>query len=421
MKKSILIGVLAALMLFAFTACENTPAPNSLDLAVVGIEVEGTPSILIGGEPAASDYVVTATRYNGDTFTVAAEDLAFDFSKAEAIDTVNSSANKDAQIVGTVSYVGPYANLYGSVTSADLKAYVYKVESLTVTGVEDAKYYQNVVANGKLVNGEKATFDNTFRTADYTVTATYTDINDEQKTAVLAADQYEVTGFNDANIARVKLTFKPAGDEYSEYTQADGKNEAYVIIQEDPISSWSVAVSDDFDTEFVIGAAASTTTNIPANTSVVVTVNYASGAVVEITDGTGVTMGTTWKTGVTDNKYSGNSGTVDVTYNGETKTVTYNFVANTIKSFTVVASAQVAPGANLVASQLNVNATWKDDASATVEDSALRVTISENGYFGPDEKQHVYKITLTDYPSVPAQYVTVTAAAAQTTPGEETK
>ena len=239
----------------------------------------------------------------------------------------------------------------------------------------------------------------------------FTDIDGEKQTSVLADDQYAVTGFDDKTVARVKLTFAPVGEAYTEdganeFTQADGKNTAYIIIQTDSISSWTVEPADTAD-EYVIGASA--TGAVPTTADVVVTVNYASGAVEELS--TGYTVATSWKTGVTDGKFAGTSGTIDVTYNGETKVATFAFVQNTVESFTINASAQVVPGTNLQASQLNVNATWKDAANEPVKDSDLRVTISENGYFAVGETQHIYKVTLTDYPSAPAQYVTVTASA----------
>ena len=410
--KKVFIGVLTALMLFAFVACENQTPVNSYDLAVVGIEVEGAPSILLGEKPEAFDYVVTATRYNGETFVVSADDLKFEISDTSSL-TVNSATNKEAQKVGTVTYVGPYAGgTYGSTLTEEVNAYVYAVESLTVTGAEDAKYYQNVV--GKKVNGVVATTDNILRKSDYTVTATYTDIDGEKQTSVLADDQYAVTGFDDKTVARVELTFAPVGKAYAEdganeFTQADGKNTAYIIIQTDSISSWTVDAADTAD-EYVIGASA--TGAVPTTDDVVVTVNYASGAVEELS--TGYTVANSWKTGVTEGKFAGTSGTIDVTYNGETKVATFAFVQNTVESFTINASAQVVPGTNLQASQLNVNATWKDAANEPVKDSDLRVTISENGYFAVGETQHIYKVTLTDYPSVPAQYVTVTASASTT-------
>ena len=66
MRKSILIGVLAALMLFAFTACEQNPTTPLYGAQVENITVVSQP-VFVQGQDLAADEVVLSVNYNDGT------------------------------------------------------------------------------------------------------------------------------------------------------------------------------------------------------------------------------------------------------------------------------------------------------------------------------------------------------------------
>ncbi len=77
MKKSILIGVLAALMLFAFTACENGTV--TVDYIKQVYATNNAETAYLPGETVnLTDYTFTALMYDGRTVTVDASDIVFD-------------------------------------------------------------------------------------------------------------------------------------------------------------------------------------------------------------------------------------------------------------------------------------------------------------------------------------------------------
>ena len=411
MKKSILIGVLAAMMLVAFVACDNGTVVNPYDDIVVKLVVEGTPDVVVGAAPSASDYVVTGVKSTGEEFTVPAADLSFDFTAAEAV-SAPSAEDAPAQ-VGTVTYVGKY---YPSVdpVSAPLTANVFAVKSLEVSGPTDAQYYEGYI--GKTVNGVEATFDNTFRFNDYTVSATYEDFDGEEHTVTLTKEQYKVTGFNDSSVAQIELTFAPVkgdGSDYSSFAQSDGKNKASIIIVQDHIVGWD-AVADTTKT-FYVGSVADD--NVPTADDVEVSVRYYSGASEVLSSG--YEVANAWKTGVEDDEESddygklvGSSGTITVTYKDyaaqTTKDVRFDFEENTIVKFSVSAPTQLNANTQLLTDQVSISATWADEDNPLVANDDLVPVISNNGVVPAGVTEYVFKITLSDYPDVPAVYHKVT-------------
>ena len=426
MKKSILIGAIAALMLFAFVACDNSTAGTGYDMMVISLQTESVPAVIKGQTPSESDYVVTGTRYNGEVFTVPAEDLKFNLTAASDV----SADEDEAKEVGTVVYVGPYNG--GLVTQGavgtTLKALVYDLKGVEVKGPATPEtYYEDVI--GKTYNGkDNATAEDVFKKASYTVSALYEDFDGEIQKKALAADEYVVEGFVDTTVGKVEVTFKAdinkdgTADTYTQDTDYNCK--ATVMIQSDSISTWSAEAAEDV--EFVKGA----TATLPQATDFVVTVNYKSGASEKVTDGTGVTVGDKWVSGVgaegaTDaGKFNSTSAVVEVTYNETKQNVPFPVVANTITSFEVAyTGSPLSAGQNFTKAQLTITPDWLDDANPVVADSKdLNVTISENGVMpSAATGSHVFRITLTDYPEAGDGYVVVqVATAAAEKPEEDT-
>ena len=74
MKKCILIGALAALMLFAFTACEQQ-VPNFIEKTPTAMSVVSTPEYLVGEKADPNQIKVEIVYANGDVETKTAATL----------------------------------------------------------------------------------------------------------------------------------------------------------------------------------------------------------------------------------------------------------------------------------------------------------------------------------------------------------
>ena len=329
MKKSILIGVLAALMLFAFTACDNT-ATTGFDQAVISITAEGTPEYFVGDEVSVSDYTVTATRFNGETFTVDPADLKLD---AKALALVPSTGKSgDTVAAGTITYTG---YTYPNVTpKAEVEAVAYVLESIVVEGPENVAYYG--VPTITAANAEADETKGQFKVSDYTVTGY---AKDEAYSRVLSYDDGDYT---------IKLgTATESNTKYPvEFTAGSIKNDAddnaiAITVLPDYVTDFTVALKKD--AKVYIGETVASKT---AATFVDVTATYMSGAVKTTdADTPSLTAGTDF-TAAVDAKGLANfeSTAVDITVsmvvgNSSTeatkKSVSITPSANAIKSFTV--------------------------------------------------------------------------------------
>ena len=121
-KKSVLIGVLAALMLFAFVACENSPVQNYKMLT--GITAEGDGYYLEGETPSVSDF----TFYK----------VYSDYSKEALTDVENIKMGKvGAPTAGKASVSFTYNDLnvtngsvsVNAITADDIVADSFKVDA----------------------------------------------------------------------------------------------------------------------------------------------------------------------------------------------------------------------------------------------------------------------------------------------------
>ncbi len=265
MKKSILIGVLAALMLFAFTACDNT-ATTGFDQAVISITAEGAPEYFAGDEVSPSDYTVTATRFNGETFVVSAEDL-----KLEDNSTVGTPTdNGDVVTAGTIVYTG--FTYLGDKVSTGVEATAYKVDAINVVvNADQPTYYKG--SSTKNLND------------DYTVTAYALDADKEVLfERQLASDEFTIESANITTDAfsktgKAELTFKVGGE--APAAIEDGENTASLIVMEDYLESFDFEVMGEGATT---GYAIEGATITDAEDYVVVTYTMASGNVVKSTD-----------------------------------------------------------------------------------------------------------------------------------------
>ena len=270
MKKSILIGVLAALMLFAFTACDNT-ATTGFDQAVISITAEGTPEYFVGDEVSLSDYTVTATRFNGETFVVDAEDLKLDAKALELVATTGKSG--DTVAAGTITYTGYTYPVTDAKTTVSVSAVAYTVDAINVVvNADQPTYYKG--SSTKNLND------------DYTVTAYALDADNKEVLfeRQLASDEFTIESANITTDAfsktgKAELTFKVGGEAPSAIE--DGENTASLIVMEDYLESFDFEVmGEGATTKYAIeGATITAATNY-----IEVTYTMASGNVVKSTD-----------------------------------------------------------------------------------------------------------------------------------------
>ncbi len=142
MKKTILVGMIATLMLFAFAGCNNQPMAGVEEMVTEISITSETPSFFKGDKVEATDFTVTAKKVSGETAVVNPQYLEFDFDDTKVKDgaLVGTSVSEDvAGKIGTVRYTGA---TYGTGTvSADIYAYVFTMDEITVSGSETEPYY----------------------------------------------------------------------------------------------------------------------------------------------------------------------------------------------------------------------------------------------------------------------------------------
>lgn len=119
MKKSILVGVLAAMMLFAFTACDNsTPeAPIYGNATVVGASLASAPDYLEGEKLDPSEITVNVLLNVGDPIAYNGTEMGIVVGDD---DILSAGAN-------TVAVTIP-----GTELKYDITVYAYEIEAVTV-------------------------------------------------------------------------------------------------------------------------------------------------------------------------------------------------------------------------------------------------------------------------------------------------
>ena len=342
MKKFITIA-LAVAVLFSFAACQEVPLTPQEQL-VVSISTESVPTILRGQVPSEEDYVVIGTRWNGETFTVPAEELKFDI--------VAPSANGENKSAGTVTYIGGYKQ--GEVKT-NLFANVCALVSLEVKGPTSPDYYYEDVLGNTLSDGTTAEANTMFRKDLYTAVLTYTDMEGEEQTVTLASDEY-IVDYDDQNVGVATATFRVDLDKDGK-TGNTKSDTATVYIMPDDITSWDVRLVDGF--EAIVGDAVAD--DAVAN-NVVVTATYESKKVVEGETPTSVavkdaaTYGSTWKEG---------AASISVTFDGTTKDVPVTTKNPYITSFTATYSGSVSRGSAIDKNQIAINPVWAKSVPGT--------------------------------------------------------
>ena len=400
--KKVFIGVLAALMLFAFVACDSN-APVGQDQLVVKIETSSVPTYLAGQEASLSDYTVIGTRFNGETFTVSSEDLEFTPVELVASTDSDSDGVLDPSNAGTIRYVGGYNYVKSPIS---VGAIAYAVEDLKVTGPSASdEYYQDVI--GSTIDDEVVTADSVFNKDKYSVVATYT-VDGEEQEVKLANDEYIVNFSDDA------LTTTGSGTvaTFTLDLNKDGKAEgsvsatASVAIIADRETTWSVGLAEDF--EAIIGATADTAT---VSDVIVATQSWISGKTTDITSGVTISYPEDYTT------FTDPAVTLTVTKTGttETKTISVDPVRNYITAFTGVqyTGGNVAPGEMFDISQLQGTFSWKDQKVGAPEGFTPSYVVSPSNQMPTwveAGESYAFKVTLSGY-DFPAQYVSITAAA----------
>ena len=368
--KKVMIALLAMAVLFGFAACDNSndgPSTPAGENYVVELLVTGTPELLLNEKAEESDYKVQIRYYDGTIADAPADSIEFTFD-------ATSKAEENTK-VGSVKYT---AYNYGeTVTDAELKGNVYKIDALDVKGPEGyAELYQNATASGNVLTGTTtaATVDNLIDKEAYTVNAIYT-VDGEVKVRELLADQY-VVGFkasnSDTKIGTATVEFKPClatPGTADSFTQSGSgyTNEATVRIIADELTSWDAVAKN----VTIVQGQATTHTDIDTPEELVsITANYKSGVSASDSPASG-----NWTSGVTGTAFNSDAtkATYAVTYNSETKNVSFDVVTPRVESFTValsnasdvtesnVASADM----ELTVSDVTITPTWVNGVSVS--------------------------------------------------------
>ena len=284
--KKVFIGVLAALMLFAFTACQNENPMAGISDLVTKIEVTSSVNSYFDTELAAAekDITVVATRVDGSTFTV--PENQYDYEPAE---TVTANDGEEAIVIGTVEYTGStYSN---APVSAPVYGYVYDVAALTIKAPATAETYYGIPS------------DKTFNKSAYTLTVVSKDGEDDEPlySKVLAADDYTVS-FGESQTGDVTVTFTYDAETAKTAT-------AKIVVLEKYLESIKVSVKANV--EAIIGDVAEA-----ANTYVDVVGVYSNGEESALSTATVKWDETTLSNDETGKKFTSTDAVVVVTAKG---------------------------------------------------------------------------------------------------------
>ena len=430
MKKTILVGLIASMMLFAFVACDNSSNVGLGNSVVTKIEVTSeAPSIFVGDTVAKSSLTVVGTYLDGSTFTVPESDYTFTQNAAASLTDVNSG---ELTAIGTVTYTG--FNYSGQPLSADVEGYVYSVDKLVVEGPDTPESYY-------FIYDSTATFTSEYNPANYTVTAQALDdednvlfsreltyVADEDATATFAADstsEYKVTPAKTASNAipgEGTLKF----ERNSKFANVGGSNTASAVeepiaCQLDTVARITVSVKDD--AEFIAGAALSTVTGTPTTYFTAKSI-YQSGYEADL-----ATFSIAFDAAISATNelpVAGSTVTVTATSGTLTATTPITTIANYITGFTASykSGATVKPGESIVRDNVTISGiTWENSTvgapsgftpAFTLSRNDMPSTVATNGSW-------TYVVTLTNAEAAkeaPYAYMTVNAGTT-TTPADE--
>ena len=385
MKKRVFIGVLAALMLFAFVACDsNSGATSALEENIItGLTITSEVPTYFKGETAdESSITVIATTLAGTEKALSENEV--DFTLDTDVTTTSDSTGEPVSI-GTVKYIG--YNYSGNAVSTEVYAYIYTMDKVAVEGPDTLEmyYYSGNAVTSPAVN-----------TSSYTVTGYAVD--DDNKTlyerelvyrakadgTVADDSEYTVAFPTEITAAGIgQLTFTAAEDFG---TIAPVTCNATFML--DTVKSISLAVKDGVKIIDGMTWVPTDTTaddnNIGVNELFEAKEVYVSGATKPHTlTGTEVNL-----SGIGSPATFSTSGIYSATAtikSGE-KTFTSNSVSvtvspKTITSFTVSyeAGKKVASGESIVADYLTISPVWEKDLAVEGWKKDGNYTISNGG------------------------------------------
>ena len=174
MKKCILIGALAALMLFAFTACE----PQATYKVPTGLTISTTKTAYLVGETLDVASFTGTVRYSdGSSDKLSGSELSLAFGESNTTGKIEADANTVTATYGGVT--GTEVTVVGATTTV----YGYEAKKAVITGVPE------VVARSTSNGGEQ---DVALENPTVTV-----DVNGESRT--LAANEYVLSAKADTS------------------------------------------------------------------------------------------------------------------------------------------------------------------------------------------------------------------------------
>lgn len=391
MKKSILIGALAALMLFAFVACDGSGSASALEENIItGLAVTSdVPTVFKGETIEEDDLTVVATTVAGTTRTLSSDEFTFtpNYSMTSEDETLEDKEDKSV-IVGYVTYDG-YSYTDTSGIRAEVKANVYTLDKIAVTAPSTPQTYYTGWADQKV--------DYT----PYTVTGTALGENDVilYSRALVAEDEYTATLSGTDTAGKGTLTFKPVSALDSDSAVAAATTS--VIVRTDKVDSVVLATKSSYE---VIAGTAVPTSKADLEKIFDVTVNYISGKT-ESYPATGVSIDFTGTVaGSTSTQVMPSNGSVSAKakYSGvESNSVSVQITPNYVKTFTATykTGKVVAAGDSVVNGNVEVTATsWAAD-NGTKPTGDLAFTVHDPVM--PDLEEGAeweFMVTLDAYP-----------------------
>ena len=285
MKKSILIGALAALMLFAFVACDGNSGATTLeDYVVTDITVTSEiPTYFKGQKADASLVTADITTLAGTTRAASEKELnvTLDTNVTETSDKTGEPVK-----IGTVKFAG-FAQDDLS-TPADVMAYVYTLDEIKVAGPQELETYY-------VKNGDTDAMASTkVNVSEYTVTGNALDdktgavlytaelVYDAKEDGSADTDSEYTVSFPTTGIAvgGAKLTFKAATA-----LSATATDDFDIILVEDALESLALDVKPGVKIvdgcKWVSGDNTANDANIGQSELFTVTATFKSGVVEE--------------------------------------------------------------------------------------------------------------------------------------------
>lgn len=380
--RKLMIAMLALAVVFGFAACDNNSGSTSLmDQYVVALEITDGPTQYFEGDDVnVEDYTVTATRNDGSTFVVPAKDLVY---AGSTLTQTGDSKDAKEETIGTITYNGIYVGTINKPT-VEVKATVYNIDAVGVTGPETARQYYNTQGLADVVD------------TDYVVTVyALAETTDKADAAlyskVLSDDEYTITANPNVSgspavfaTGTVTLTFAPVANS-SAPVISGGKNTADIAVKADVLTSISIAIKDG--KEAVVGATKGT-----ASDYVDVTYTMESGKTYKNSEYQGTAATVAWASSANATFVANTAESITATVTGSgisAANVSITPVADYIKSFTVSGgglesgNATVKLGTELDATKMTVTVTWASGTTHETPDAealtaALRMTDGVN-------------------------------------------